>query len=58
MCDTLAFFSCEEHGRSFFARNSDRDPGEPQILEQIDDAVKDFQTGFLVERLKKYTEII
>ena len=56
MCDTLAYFSREEPGRSFFAKNSDRDPGEPQIIEWAGDAVRNFHNGFLDEKLKKYTE--
>jgi len=56
MCDTIAFFSRVESGRSFFAKNSDRDPGEPQIIEMVYDAGQDFGTDFLSEKLTKYTE--
>ena len=56
MCDTLAFFSRVESGRSFFAKNSDRDPGEPQIIEMVHDAGQNFETDFLSEKLAKYTE--
>jgi len=38
MYDSLAFFSRVESGRPFFAKNSDRDPGEPQIIEMVYDA--------------------
>ncbi|GMT46241.1 MAG: dipeptidase [bacterium] len=56
MCDTLAFFSRIESGRSFFAKNSDRDPGELQIIEMIYDAGQNFETDFLPEKLAKYTD--
>ncbi len=56
MCDTLAFFSRLESGRSFFAKNSDRDPGEPQIIEMVYDAGQNFETDFLSEKLTKYTD--
>ena len=48
MCDTFSFFSKIEPNRSFFAKNSDRDPGEPQLLEIVDDAKEDFKTDFLM----------
>jgi len=54
MCDTLVFFSKVEKERSFFAKNSDRDPGEPQVVEIITDAKQNFQTEFLTENLLKY----
>ena len=54
MCDTLTFFSKTDTGNSFFAKNSDRDPGEPQIIEIIPDAKSNFETNFLAERLPKY----
>ena len=54
MCDTLVFFSKVETERSFFAKNSDRDPGEPQIIEIITDAREDFETDILTEHLPKY----
>ena len=55
MCDTLAFFSRVESGRSFFAKNSDRDPGEIQIIEMVD-AGQDPGTDVLSENLSKYTK--
>jgi len=55
MCDTLAYFSRVESGRSFFAKNSDRDPGEVQIIE-ITRAGRNIETGYLSEKLAKYTE--
>jgi secernin len=56
MCDTFTFFSRMEPGRSFFAKNSDRDPGETQIIEMVYNARKDFETDFLSEKLTKYTK--
>ncbi len=56
MCDTFSFFSKTESRRSFFAKNSDRTPGEPQIIEFVQHAEKNFQTDFLHDKLKKYTE--
>jgi hypothetical protein len=54
MCDTFTFFSKSETGQSFFAKNSDRDPGEPQIIEFITDAKSNFDSEFLTEKLPKY----
>ena len=55
MCDTFTFFSKIEKDQSYFAKNSDRDPGEPQIIELIFNAKDDFKTNFLLESLPKYT---
>ena len=57
MCDTFTFFSKTGDNRSFFAKNSDRDPGEVQIIEFINNAKTNFETDFLSERLPKYTAI-
>ncbi len=57
MCDTFSFFSKVEPHQSFFAKNSDRDPGEPQVIEIIDDAKDDFKTNFLPVHLKKYLKV-
>ncbi|WP_224490932.1 carcinine hydrolase/isopenicillin-N N-acyltransferase family protein [Robertkochia flava] len=54
MCDTFTFFSTANRERSFFAKNSDRDPGEPQVIEMIQDAKQDFKSAFLKEHLPKY----
>ncbi|NMM47673.1 peptidase C69 family protein [Marinigracilibium pacificum] len=56
MCDTFTFFSKNRNGHSFFAKNSDRDPGEPQIIEIIQDANANFETDFLTEHLPKYNK--
>ncbi len=56
MCDTFSFFSKIESGRSIFAKNSDRDPGEPQIIEYIADVKRDFESDFLLEKLPKYSD--
>ena len=55
MCDTFTFFSKTEKNRSYFAKNSDRDPGEPQVIEVITDARANFDGDFLSEQLPKYT---
>lgn len=54
MCDTFSFFSALNNEESFFAKNSDRDPGEPQVIEWITDARQNFRSDFLTERLPKY----
>lgn len=55
MCDTFGFFSkTDEH--SFFAKNSDRTPGEPQIIEYVGNTKQNFKTDFLSEKLDKYTK--
>ena len=56
MCDTFAFFSKTNKQHSFFAKNSDRDPGEPQIIELVHNARQNFKTDFLSEKLSKYTD--
>ncbi len=56
MCDTFIKFNHSETNHSFFAKNSDRDPGESQIIEFILDAKEDFKSDFLINKLKKYTE--
>ncbi len=55
MCDTFTVF-LKDKNRSFFGKNSDRDPGEPQILQIVSDPKKDFQSDFLEEKLSKYTD--
>ncbi|HHH53315.1 MAG TPA: peptidase U34, partial [Bacteroidetes bacterium] len=57
MCDTFGFFSKVDKNRSFFAKNSDRDPGEEQIIEIVSDAKENFKTDFLPVRLKKYLNV-
>ncbi|WP_340076503.1 hypothetical protein [Leptobacterium sp. I13] len=56
MCDTFVLFKNNAANESFFAKNSDRDPGEPQIIQKITDAKADFKTAFLLEKLSKYTK--
>ncbi|THD67389.1 hypothetical protein E7Z59_06925 [Robertkochia marina] len=55
MCDTFTFFSKIEKDESFFAKNSDRDPGEPQIIEITDEVKPHFDNTFFTESLPKYT---
>ncbi len=55
MCDTFITFNTGKANHSFFAKNSDRDPGEPQIIQFINNAKEDFKSDFLIEKLKKYT---
>ena len=57
MCDTLAYQNPDDpHGRSLFGKNSDRDPGEPQIIQMCFDAERDFHETPYLESLPKYVD--
>jgi secernin len=54
MCDTIVTAGAD--GRSFFAKNSDREPGEPQLIQYSSDASRDFRDQPWLERREKYVE--
>ncbi|MDD3840391.1 MAG: peptidase U34 [Clostridia bacterium] len=54
MCDTVALFCRDGSGRSFFGKNSDREPGEPQIVYFSKDAVDEFKSRPYIEASPKY----
>jgi secernin len=55
MCDTVAMFSRDGSGRSFFGKNSDREPGEPQIVYYSENPVDEFNQRPYIEASSKYT---
>ena len=55
MCNTLAMFSRDGRGRSFFGKNSDREPGEPQIVYYSENPVDEFNQRPYIEASSKYT---
>jgi len=54
MCDTVAMFCRDGSGRSFFGKNSDREPGEPQIVYYSANPVDEFNTRPYIEASSKY----
>ena len=56
MCDTVVSFKSGIPGRSYFGKNSDRDPGELQFIDVSLGPVKEFEERPFVENLKKYSE--
>ena len=53
MCDTLVAFGDD---KSYFAKNSDRDPAERQIVFISDDVVNDFYNNPFEEKVEKYID--
>ncbi len=54
MCDTVAMFCGAGSGRSVFGKNSDREPGEPQIVYYSANPVDEFNTRPYIEASTKY----
>ncbi len=54
MCDTVAMFCRDGTGRSFFGKNSDREPGEPQIVYYSKNPVEEFKRRPYLEASSKY----
>ncbi len=54
MCDTAAMFCRDGSGRSFFGKNSDREPGEPQIVYYSANPVEEFNRRPYIEASPKY----
>ncbi|MCD6396282.1 MAG: hypothetical protein J7L71_01960 [Spirochaetaceae bacterium] len=56
MCDTIVSFKTSENEKSFFCKNSDREPGGLQFIDVSIDPVKEFKENPFYESLSKYTE--
>ncbi len=56
MCDTVVSFRTSDNEKSFFGKNSDREPGELQFIDVSIDPVKEFEEKPFYESLSKYTE--
>ncbi len=56
MCDTVVSFKTSDNKKSFFGKNSDREPGEIQFIDVSIDPVKEFKENPFYESLSKYTE--
>ena len=54
MCDTIV--TVGEGNLSFFAKNSDREPGEPQVMQYSKDATRDFREQPWLELRSKYED--
>ncbi|MCK5672533.1 MAG: hypothetical protein KAH95_04115 [Spirochaetales bacterium] len=56
MCDTIVSFKTTDNGKSFFGKNSDREPGELQFIDVSIEPVREFEENPFYESLVKYTE--
>lgn len=56
MCDTVVSLRTSNNEKSFFGKNSDREPGELQFIDVCVDPVKDFEEKPFYESLLKYTK--
>ena len=54
MCDTVVSLKSSNSGRSFFGKNSDREPGELQFIDVCVDPVKEFESKPYYEGISKY----
>jgi len=56
MCDTVVSYKTSEDGKSFFGKNSDREPGELQFIDVSVDPAGEFEEKPFYESLSKYTD--